>query len=148
MREFFRGWRRKSGVVTLLLALVLTGGWIRSLSIADIVTFSIPAFGRTYSMRSVKGRAEWYIFSGEPHLHRLRWMSQLSSNFPLLVANEERHLRGNQRAFQIPFRVLSLVTPYVAFITPLTLISAFLLLSKPLPSNQKKIAEPVPVEGT
>ena len=30
MREFFRGWKRKAGVMTLLMALGLMGAWIRS----------------------------------------------------------------------------------------------------------------------
>ncbi len=29
MRDFFKGWRRKVGVATFLLALVLTGGWVK-----------------------------------------------------------------------------------------------------------------------
>ena len=36
MREFFRGWRRKIGVVTLLMALVAMGGWVRSLYSVDV----------------------------------------------------------------------------------------------------------------
>ena len=40
------------------------------------------------------------------------------------------------------------VTPYWFFITPLTLISAFLLLTKPRKSTQKKITEPIRIEGT
>lgn len=35
MKEFFRGWRRKAGVVTLLMACVITTLWMRSLSHAD-----------------------------------------------------------------------------------------------------------------
>jgi len=30
MGEFFKGWRRKTGVVTLVMACVFTGGWVRS----------------------------------------------------------------------------------------------------------------------
>jgi hypothetical protein len=35
MHTFFHGWRRKAGVATLLLALALIGGWIRSFQIFD-----------------------------------------------------------------------------------------------------------------
>ena len=38
--------------------------------------------------------------------------------------------------------------PYWSIVLPLTLISVFLLLSKPRKSNQMKIADPVPSEGT
>jgi hypothetical protein len=32
MREFFRGWRQKVGVLTLLLACLFMAGWVRSLT--------------------------------------------------------------------------------------------------------------------
>lgn len=41
MREFFKGWRRKAGVVTLVMAMALTGMWVRSLSRDDWFDFSI-----------------------------------------------------------------------------------------------------------
>ena len=37
MDEFFRGWRRKIGLVSLMMALSFMGGWIRSFRHADIV---------------------------------------------------------------------------------------------------------------
>ena len=39
MGEFFKGWRRKVGVVTLAMALVFMGGWVRSLVIDDFMEF-------------------------------------------------------------------------------------------------------------
>ena len=40
-----------------------------------------------------------------------------------------------------------LSVPYWSIVTPLTLLSAYLLLSKPRQSTAMKTAEPVPVEG-
>jgi hypothetical protein len=37
MREFFRSWKRKIGVLMLVMACVLTAGWLRSLSGLDII---------------------------------------------------------------------------------------------------------------
>lgn len=37
MREFFQGWRRKTGLALLAMALLLTGAWFRSLVVADEV---------------------------------------------------------------------------------------------------------------
>ena len=37
MREFFRGWRRKVGCVTLVMAIAFTIGWVRSTIMADFV---------------------------------------------------------------------------------------------------------------
>lgn len=44
MREFFRPWKRKLGVVTLLLACAITAVWIRSLGVSDSVFY--PANSR------------------------------------------------------------------------------------------------------
>ena len=41
MREFFQGWRRKVGVVTLVMACVLTAGWVRSFLIRDILSINV-----------------------------------------------------------------------------------------------------------
>ena len=41
MREFFRGWKRKIGIVTLLMACASSVGWIRSVSRFDCVTVSV-----------------------------------------------------------------------------------------------------------
>lgn len=38
MREFFHGWRRKAGVITLGLALAVMGLWIRSRIVDDQFT--------------------------------------------------------------------------------------------------------------
>ena len=37
MREYFRGWRMKSGVVVLTLACLFIGAWVRSLIVRDLV---------------------------------------------------------------------------------------------------------------
>jgi hypothetical protein len=38
MGQFFRGWRRKLGVVTLVMACVFTAEWVRSLVYVDALT--------------------------------------------------------------------------------------------------------------
>ncbi|HEY4261229.1 MAG TPA: hypothetical protein VGM98_13775 [Schlesneria sp.] len=58
MRTFFYGWRRKMGVFTLMMACVLTGGWVRSLNSTDTVTIRSGAF--TYEcLASIDGRLGW-----------------------------------------------------------------------------------------
>ena len=44
MGEFFQGWRRKIGCVTLVMAFVLVLGWIRSFYVEDFI--DLPAFMR------------------------------------------------------------------------------------------------------
>src|SRR6266700_4979357 len=40
MGDYFKPWRRKLGVVTLLLACVFVAGWVRSLSTFDSIAFA------------------------------------------------------------------------------------------------------------
>ena len=40
MREFFKGWRRKMGCVTLLMVCALMGAWARSYSVFDSMQFT------------------------------------------------------------------------------------------------------------
>ena len=37
MGDFFRGWRRKIGLLSLVLALLFMGVWVRSLSVMDVI---------------------------------------------------------------------------------------------------------------
>ena len=41
MREFFRGWRRKVGCITLVMACAFVGGGIRSGVVFDRIAFAI-----------------------------------------------------------------------------------------------------------
>jgi hypothetical protein len=42
MLTFFHGWRRKAGVVTLVLALAVMGGWFRSQHTFDVICVHGP----------------------------------------------------------------------------------------------------------
>jgi hypothetical protein len=58
MRDFFHGWRRKAGIVSLLPALLLMGGWIRSDYIADFIIWA--AFkNRTETLFSAENKLTW-----------------------------------------------------------------------------------------
>lgn len=56
MREFFQGWRRKAGVVALVVACVLAVLWGRTILVADVVQAGPVGFG------SVRGGMFWYGF--------------------------------------------------------------------------------------
>lgn len=49
MREFFKPWRRKLGVLVLVLACVLMAGWARSQRMID--ELSVDVFGHQHSFR-------------------------------------------------------------------------------------------------
>ncbi len=58
MKDFFRGWRRKIGLVLLAMALLLTVGMLRSFVIQD--EYWTILGGRMYGTDSANG--EWAIF--------------------------------------------------------------------------------------
>lgn len=57
MREFFRGWKRKVGVVALVVACAVTAIWLRSWTDHDMVTFSFRGCG--HAVDSGYGRLHW-----------------------------------------------------------------------------------------
>lgn len=44
MGEFFKPWKKKVGVATLVIALIAVGGWVRSLWIGDITLLKLGSF--------------------------------------------------------------------------------------------------------
>ena len=72
MGKFFRGWRRKFGVVTLAMAGVLVAAWVRSLTVCDVLVL-VDGY-QSVSLDSVKGRLR--ILAGDSALclrTRLVW---------------------------------------------------------------------------
>lgn len=58
MREFFRCWRRKIGCVTLVIACLLTGGWVRSRIVKDEISIRQDS-GVTHHLISNRSRIAW-----------------------------------------------------------------------------------------
>src|SRR4051812_44068427 len=57
MRELFKGWRRKFGVVTLVVACVFTAGWVRSLTNGN--SLFLLALGKRHIVASERGALWW-----------------------------------------------------------------------------------------
>lgn len=127
MGDFFRGWRRKVGCVSLVLACAVTCLWMRSLSVADIGTFAITALGSTYSLHSQNGTTEWYILAGQPSHNFHWWFSSPIINYSHLVGAEQVHLLSNSAGKP----VFVIVLAHWMIVLPLTLISTWLLLVRP-----------------
>ena len=160
MGEFFHGWRRKIGVVTLLLTCVLMAGWLRSFVVGDTVLFS-EGF-TTVALHSCTGRL--YLIAGtdstrfdEPtKLMQPEWHVFPPINF--VMPDPPEHSGGFQfmgfviganksHPGQIEYRSDVCLIPYWLIILPLTLLSAYLLLSKTRQSTPTKIAKPTANEG-
>ncbi len=120
MGEFFKGWRRNVGAVTLVTACVLTAGWVRSLSTTDVIMVHTGE----NTPKALRLRAGWL----RSHQGRIQRIASIA------VGKYGRPAGGTG------FYLWQL--PYWSITIPLILISAFLLLVKPDKSMQKKIAEP------
>jgi hypothetical protein len=107
MRDFFKGWRRKVGCVTLVMACAVATGWLRSMLTDDY----IAAFNRTFCSSNGK----FYL---GPHFS-LDW----------------RYFAWDSGPGLIPSVMAILGTHYSVVIVPLILLSAYLLLWKPRPKE-------------
>ena len=162
MSDFFKGWRRKTGMVTLVLACAFMGGWVRSRSTYD--AWAIPSLGRVFGLQSKKTEiyctCTWLTAGGdisEGH-HWPRWSSfPIEPKNPNFIPFEDR-IHSKFRLGEFEFvrassdysgqSYIMLTLPYWSAVLPLTILSAFLLLTKPRPLPLNKIPDPTTVEGT
>lgn len=151
MTEFYRGWRRKTGVLTLVMALVFVGGWMRSLFIYDNVRFS-SSNSTLITVSFREGTIVWTV--GTYHAGNFQsgwrlpdWEScPLSGSEPLDVTYRQVEWQWQWCGcchgayfWGEGFKNEVWIIPYGFAIFPLTMISAFLLLSKGRKTKQEKI---------
>ena len=130
MTQFFHGWRRKAGCVTLALALAMLGAMIRSRTIADWCYIPV-------------GQTEYEFISEDSQLKMIWWMQieapafsigslELGKAFP--TDGVEWECMGIQMGHDTRDPGLTYVFaffPYLSLILPATLLSACLILWKP-----------------
>jgi hypothetical protein len=152
MWSFFHGWRRKIGVATLVTACALFAAWARGTSTFDRVNFegndsysvfhfSNPRFtypgillyhGRITDQQDLS-KTEWLSFENRYSLEEIQLMREQhaaskTSDFMVTQGYWERELwlfevGGTNTGWQI-------AVPYWSLISPLTLLSAYLILWK------------------
>ena len=164
MGDFFKPWRRKIGVVTLAMACVFMGGWMRSLRKADTTaisisknsliqlisrekTLAIRKCNSAFAVRGIADRADRIILvaAEQPPTPTPR---DVSFSFDERALSES----GNPYKWTIQscgvrigcvedptysLRASMWVFPYWSLISPLTILSAYLLLSEP--RSEKKV---------
>ena len=114
MREFFHDWRRKAGLVTLVMALVFMGLWLRSFAFWDKVR--IPSNG----FESNNGGVAWsrmYDISGFS-----LWSWTTSPVAPKHWNDVGNSWKFTEGTWSVPYWVIAI---------PFTLLSAYLIFSKP-----------------
>ncbi len=165
MGKFFNGWRRKLGLVTLILACVLMVGWLRSLNTQDTFTIGFgsstqcklvsiagrmiianvsidgerPIRSVPWTSQKIKGDG-WEMVLQLPDNSQFRWINSIS---PDLFSTGDEEMGANFVSFVVKWCQF----PYWFITIPLTLISAFLLLTKPRNSTSEKLVDPAASEG-
>lgn len=145
MREFFKGWRRKAGVVLLMLAIAFTVGWARSSFITDEIDL-----GCSRQIDVQVGSHQGTLFaivrdtSSSPFAIRSRRHHSIRPMGDPIDWSEGNYYTSDRDLQWCGFRFAKVTgyqeppdefdfwaISYLSIVLPLTLISAFLILWKP-----------------
>lgn len=149
MRDFFKGWRRKVGLVALAMAVLTSITWLRSQFVTEIWTFTL-----------VDRKHQVYLEN-----HQVCWVAARrgpDDNFPdgwnRLDRPSSRATRIEQRLYDLTL-ILSVIPhglradtielrewriPVQWVVLPLTLLSAWLILRKPRTKPDNRLSSPLP----
>lgn len=153
MGAFLRGWRRKAGCVTLVMACALTGMWVRTVTLVDGV-FYCPA--GDFEVEVISARSRINISTGYGGMGQKWYMLRRNLN-PMLPAEpfDDEGFTYNLSFWEIKYgsteRPAGLnrrwIVPYCWVVLPLTLLSTWLLLVNPRVAKAIKASEPAPTHG-
>jgi hypothetical protein len=144
MREFFYGWRRKAGVVSLVMAVAVMGMWARSFVVVEQLRVSACSVA---SIRGTVAAVRSTLPQASPQPTYSKYLvSEIASfkpdengNYPDWWGGVEVDQRwdlagfhfGRRRIDQDQQSIIQLGFPYWSLALPLTLLSAYLILWKP-----------------
>lgn len=123
MREFFHGWRRKVGVVALVLACTAASMWMRSCVMADDLFFTVG--DRRHHLRSAYGQFFWGGWPAENEQSIYRRSDRISD-----IEDFDWGWRLSMFRETPPNSSIHWALPYSYVTVPLTLLSACLILWK------------------
>lgn len=141
MKEFFHGWRRKAGLVTLVMALILAVAWMRSYFFNDEVL--VPRGQSTYFLDSAHARIGWGRTTPSHPSARTELHSFNMTKMNVLDSRESCDLQvcwrwagfrfelGTLRHQASRIEIETWMVPYWSLVLPLTLLSAYLILWNP-----------------
>ena len=153
MGEYFRGWKRKIGLLVLGLACVLLVWWVRSIRTKDVFQLRV-AKTRVCFLTSNKSWIYWQFVResfpsqltlqqttivgfAPPSITLSSWHFVSSADdanqFVVLTTEQLSILVNAQRSYYPGLKMEVLGAPYWSLVLPLTALSAYLLLSKPRP---------------
>jgi hypothetical protein len=121
MGEYFKGWRRRLGVVTLVMACVFAAGWVRCSLISEQLQIRISD-STVCAIASGKQSLSWLMYNNAGYSHPIRFYS----------ASPPGKTYSLQTNWPDPNNIHIIRLPYWSIVLPLTLLSAWLLLGKPI----------------
>ena len=167
MVNLFSGWRTRFGLSTLIIALIFMCGWVRSFFYTE--GFAIPSrtAAASLSVWSNQDGLCWIkeLCSENPEHFKdnqsFQWGSRRHSGRSLLdefgttrtkwlgfevfdVSYRHLNLRSDPSGDRV--QLIAWVIPYWSLILPLSVVSAYLLLTTPRTLPQLKTPDPNPVE--
>lgn len=143
----FHSWRKKAGLVPLVLACVFTAGWVRSLGLQDELGWA-SGYSR-YELCSREGRL-WLFCSKYTEPKEAGWFADCTKNL-LRIDTAELPARQSHLDWRwdwIGFHFSSgdfqtgqfrhYMVPYWSIVIPSTGLSAWLLLGNPRRTTRQK----------
>jgi hypothetical protein len=152
MGTFFHGWRRKAGCLSLVIALLSTVGWGRSFLVEDEIIWRSQTVA--YFLGSRSGFADfetntypetvknsWEVFPTGWRTQRGDWIEPPDTSIEPFDKFESDDVQwrfrwggfdfGSEKGDTRPFTISHCQIPYWSIVLPVTLLSGWLLLSKP-----------------
>jgi hypothetical protein len=155
MGDFFKPWRRKIGVLTLGLACVLMAVWLKTSFGDRDWCLQVPQFPILHHFwiahEGLGWRTQEQSGDAKDSLEfKLRWIVSINKrsdfiNRPKLNGEVVGGFRFDETTTELPtggrYTTRIWIVPYWSIVSPLTLISIWLLLSKPRKSTPKKMVQ-------
>lgn len=145
MFEYFRGWKRQLGVILLVTASVLLVAWGRSRTVVDIIGLK-GTDGCTVLLSSHKGLS-WNRVRIGPEISRIPRFWTRSWDPTTLRQTEFCGIRFEEGDLKQGSNVKSWLLPHWAIVVPLTLLSAYLLLTSPRRVEQRREGQHMTLAG-
>lgn len=130
MREFFHGWRRKVGCVTLVMACVLAIVWGRSYFVEDRIAFTRGDY--RYAVGTGPGSVTWDNWLNNPPMSGIGWSSDWR-NLQGPVQPRPAYYRAPPGSALGTVQYESRSLPLWPFAVPLTVLSVYFVLWRPKP---------------
>ena len=158
MGEYFKGWRRKAGLVTLLVACLFARFWLQGLSLQESLAVRVGL-----SKYSVVTTPESFYLTREYNGNPMRTTVDIKSvalSAPTLVhqAIHENSIFWKWRRFgfglydctleDIDYRLTLFRVPYRSIALSLTVLTIWLLLSKQKRRNPTRVDGSTPLPKT